>query len=200
MTYNFHISNLLVTTKMHIQCLVEGSILAGVFLTSSFCVVPESSYPSNAPVSNLLVAWSSNCSTAASSTKSMVASFKNLQFHLEAFEFMMIACCEHQSSMLSYFTDHASSPRPPLRPLFSLTISKKQLKKTTGTSHKKVFRMKTSACRDGTLKNQPNKMGATLQHIHTIPTSCAILPTMHNTKLYTKLTRYSALLTPQLST
>ena len=41
------------------------------------------------------------------------------------------------------------------------------------TSHKKVFRMKTSACRDGTLKNQPNKMGTTLQHItpslHLVP-------------------------------
>ena len=34
------------------------------------------------------------------------------------------------------------------------------------------------------LKNQPNKMG-TPQHIHTIPTSCAILPTMHNKKLFT---------------
>ena len=38
--------------------------------------------------------------------------------------------------------------------------------------------MKTSGCRDGTLKNQPNKMGTTPQHIHTIPTSCAILPTV----------------------
>ena len=46
------------------------------------------------------------------------------------------------------------------------------------TSHKKVFRMKTSTCRNGTLKNQPNKMGTTPQHIHTIPTSCANLPTM----------------------
>ena len=45
-------------------------------------------------------------------------------------------------------------------------------------SHKKVFQMKTSICRDGTLKNQPNKMGTTPQHIHTIPTSCAILQTM----------------------
>ena len=45
--------------------------------------------------------------------------------------------------------------------------------------------MKTSACRDGTFKNQPNKMGTTPQHIHTIPTSCAILPTMHNKKLFT---------------
>ena len=35
--------------------------------------------------------------------------------------------------------------------------------------------MKTSACRDETLKNQPNKMGTIPQHIHTIPTSCAIL-------------------------
>ena len=32
------------------------------------------------------------------------------------------------------------------------------------TSHKKVFRMKTSACRDGTLKNQPNKIGTTYLH------------------------------------
>ena len=39
--------------------------------------------------------------------------------------YMMIACCEHHSSMLSYFTDHASSPRPPLPPLFSFTISEK---------------------------------------------------------------------------
>ena len=37
------------------------------------------------------------------------------------------------------------------------------------------------------LKNQPNKMGTTPQHIHTIPTSCAILPTMHNKKLFTHL-------------
>ena len=48
----------------------------------------------------------------------------------------------------------------------------------TINSHKKVFRMGTSTCRDGTLKNQPNKMGTTPQHIHTIPTSYAILPTM----------------------
>ena len=29
--------------------------------------------------------------------------------------------------------------------------------------------MKTSACRDGTLKNQPNEMEMTLKQIHTIP-------------------------------
>ena len=35
--------------------------------------------------------------------------------------------------------------------------------------------MKTSVCRDGALKNHPNKMGMTPQHIHTIPTvtTCA---------------------------
>ena len=37
------------------------------------------------------------------------------------------------------------------------------------TSHKKVFRMKTSACRDGTLKNQPNKMGTTPQQFTLVP-------------------------------
>ena len=72
-------------------------------------------------------------------------------------------------------SDHASSPCLPFPP--SLLLKKN---KTAGTSHKKVFRMKTSACRDGTLKNQPNKMGTTPQLIHTIPTSCAILQTMHN--------------------
>ena len=45
-------------------------------------------------------------------------------------------------------------------------------------SHKNVFQMKTSTCREGTLKNQPNKMGTTPQHIYIIPTSCAIFPTI----------------------
>ena len=51
---------------------------AGV-LTSSFCVVLESSYSSNAAISSLLVAWLLNCPIEASSTESVVASFKN--FH-----------------------------------------------------------------------------------------------------------------------
>ena len=45
--------------------------------------------------------------------------------------------------------------------LFSLLLfkkKKKKKKKTAGTSHKEVFQMKTSACKDGTLKNKPNKM------------------------------------------
>ena len=54
---------------VHIQCLlrVDGSIVAGVFLTSFFCVVPESPYSSDTS-SSLLVAWYSNCFSAASST------------------------------------------------------------------------------------------------------------------------------------
>ena len=62
---------------VHTQCLlrVDGSILAGVFLTFSFCVAPESSYSTNAVISSLVIVWSSNYSTAASSTESMVASF-----------------------------------------------------------------------------------------------------------------------------
>ena len=45
-------------------------------------------------------------------------------------------------------------------------------------SHKsqKSFPSWKSACRDGSLKNQPNYMGMTPQHFHTIPTSCTILP------------------------
>ena len=41
------------------------------------------------------------------------------------------------------------------------------------TSHKKVFRTKTGVCRDGTLKNQPNKIGTThntfTSSIHLVP-------------------------------
>ena len=38
---------------VHMQCSlrVDGGILAGVFLTFSFCVVPESSYSSNTVIS-----------------------------------------------------------------------------------------------------------------------------------------------------
>ena len=61
--------------------------------------------------------------------------------------------------------------RPPLPPQ-----KKNQQKQVT-----KVCKMQTSTCRDGTLKNQPNKIGTT-QYFYTIPTSCAILPTMYNTK------------------
>ena len=42
----------------------------------------------------------------------------------------------------------------------------------------KVFWIKTSVCRYGTLKTQPNKIGTTPQYFHTIPTSCAILLTI----------------------
>ena len=108
----------------------------------------------------------------------------DLQFHLEAFEFMMILCSLLTTQFYTFILyrvcifsfPHLSSLLP-----FLKTIPKKKAQ----TSHKKVFQRKTSACRDGTLKNQPNKMGTTPQHIHTIPTSCAILPTMRNKKLFT---------------
>ena len=70
---------------------------------------------------------------------------------------------------------------PSLLPFLKTIPKKKQQEKGL----KKVFQRKTSACRDETLKNQPNKMQTTPQHIHTIPTSCGILPTMHNKKLLT---------------
>ena len=50
---------------------VDSSILAGVFLTSFFCVVPESPYSSDAASSSLLVAWYSNCFSATGSTISL---------------------------------------------------------------------------------------------------------------------------------
>ena len=53
--------------------------------------------------------------------------------------------------------------------------------------------MKTSACRDGTLKNQPNKMGTTPQHFHTIPTSCAILPCASGNSVHRRVIEGSGL-------
>ena len=46
------------------------------------------------------------------------------------------------------------------------------INKTTGIR----YNMTSQKCRDGSLKNQPNWMGMTPQHFHTILTSCAILP------------------------
>ena len=101
-----------------------------------------------------------------------------------------------------YFTDHASSPCLPFPPLFSLTIPGR--KKTAGTSHKKAFLMKTNACRDGTLKNQPNKVGTTPQHMHPhhphILCHFANYAQQKSPYILTKGTQYSPLLTPQAST
>ena len=46
---------------------------------------------------------------------------------------------------------------------------------STVLSHIKFFWTKTSACRDGTLKIQPDKMEMIPQYFHNVPTSCAIL-------------------------
>ena len=108
----------------------------------------------------------------------------NLQFHLESFEFMMILCFFVNNTVLCFHT--LQIMHLPLACLSSLLLFLKNNKrKAAGTSHKKVLQMKTSACRDGTLKNQPNKIGTTPQHIYIIPTSCAISPTMHNRKIST---------------
>ena len=69
----------------------------------------------------------------------------------------------------------------------AVILNKQPQKKATKTSHKKVCQTQTSTCRDETLKNQPNKMGTTPQYFYTIPTSCAILPTVHNTKPSTSI-------------
>ena len=75
--------------------------------------------------------------------------------------------------------------RPCIFPLLASLLSYYFNKKSSRNKSQTVFRMKTSACRDGPLKNDPNKMGMTPQHMYTIPISCAILQTMHNKKLST---------------
>ena len=64
-------------------------------------------------------------------------------FHLKAFKFTMIFCSLLTTKFYTFvlYINHASSPRPPLPPLFSLTIPKKQqvIKKfsiATHTMHK----------------------------------------------------------------
>ena len=49
------------------------------------------------------------------------------------------------------------------------------INKTTGIR----YNMTSQKCRDGSLKNQPNWMGMTPQHFHTILTSCAICHRLH---------------------
>ena len=52
------------------------------------------------------------------------------------------------------------------------------------TSHKKVFCMKTSACRDGTLKDQSNKMGTRWeQHCKTFTPSLHLVPLFVNRRV-----------------
>ena len=69
--------------------------------------------------------------------------------------FMMILSC------MSNFIDLAYSPWPSLPPFFFPTIPKQRYKTKTNRKNNrnkshKVFWMKTSACRDGILKKQPN--------------------------------------------
>ena len=66
--------------------------------------------------------------------------------------------------------------------IYALIKQNKTRKKNKANKQQKRFQLKTSTCRDGTLKNQPNKIGTTPQYFYTIPTSCAILPTVHTIK------------------
>ena len=108
----------------------------------------------------------------------------DLQFHLEAFEFTMIPCSLWTTQFHTFILYRLYFFPLPSFPTFLLSyhFSKQFKKKQQEQVPKNVFRMETSACRDGTVKNQPNKKGTTPQHIHTIPTSCAILSTVNNTK------------------
>ena len=69
---------------MGLQCLlrIDGSILAGVFITSSFCVVPESSGSSNAASSSLFAHVELGTQTALvqliALSQQCTASFKDL--------------------------------------------------------------------------------------------------------------------------
>ena len=74
-------------------------------------------------------------------------------------------------------------PSAPLPPFFSITIPKREYKKNdknaTETSHEKFSEGKQAHVGMEALKtNQTRWESTTPQHFHTIPTSCAILPTI----------------------
>ena len=73
------------------------------------------------------------------------------QFHLNLFVLINYV---NKTLYIVSFIDCASSPRPPLPPLFSLTIPKQQYQKSNKNKSQKVF---TSACRDGTLKTNQTR-------------------------------------------
>ena len=108
----------------------------------------------------------------------------DLQFHLEAFEFTMILCSLWTTQFYTFILYRLYFFPLPSFPTFLLSyhFSKQFKKKAAGTSHKQVSEWKQAHVGMVPSKNQPNKMGTTPQHIQTIPTSCAILPTVNNTK------------------
>ena len=78
--------------------------------------------------------------------------------------------------VISYFIDQASSPWPPLPPLFSLT----NITKTINRNQSRKF----SEWKQVHVWMEPPKTkGMIPQYFHTIPISCAILPTMHTKTL-----------------
>ena len=91
---------------VHIQCLlrVDGSILASVFLTSFFCVVPESPYSSNAASSSLLVAWYLNCFSTASSMHQVNSGFRNWRLFSSIDPYAVVSATHRQTVavMVSY--------------------------------------------------------------------------------------------------
>ena len=95
---------------VHIQCLlrVDGSTLAGVFLTSSFCVVPESSYSSNEASGSLLVAWYTQ--TLVAPSQQCMASFQTSA--LEVATELAVVHAAPQTPMRSFQThlDYSYSP------------------------------------------------------------------------------------------
>jgi len=93
-------------TKMHIvhiQCLLRnnGSKMAGVFLTSSFCVVPESSGSSNAASSSLFV-------HVGLCTRTSLVQLIALSQQLVHGFFQILAYCRRQPQILAVVKLHRS--------------------------------------------------------------------------------------------
>ena len=91
---------------------------------------------------------------------------------------MMILCSCEQHSSICFHTlqTHVSCP---CLPLFSLLFLKNNKIKGGRNKSQKSFPNENKCMyREGTLKNKPNKIGTTPQHIYIILASCAALPTI----------------------
>ena len=73
--------------------------------------------------------------------------------------FSTVKCLSFTNSLNSVPSTTSLSLRF-LAPLFQ-SLCRNDVRQIYINKSKNVFQMKTSACRDGTLKNQPNKMGTT---------------------------------------
>ena len=99
--------------------------------------------------------------------------WESMGFHLKAFEFTTTLFIEVPCIFCTLQTMHPSLG-PPSHLFSLLLIPKRQQKQEQLTKETFLYEKSAcSACRNGALKHQPNKIGMTPQQFHILPKSCA---------------------------